>query len=97
MEPKLLPPSKEGIFGLKVVLFFPLLPLGAIFGGVVDFFLCKRGGEAGKEGFSANEKKLGEKFGVVFSFSVVIMGTELTRESYSAFKIMFFSSRLSGT
>src|SRR5947209_16083374 len=57
MEPKFSPPSKWGISGLKVIFFFPLLPLGAIVGGVVDFFLCKRGGEAGKEGFSANEKK----------------------------------------
>src|SRR5437588_7203117 len=93
MEPKFSPPSKGGISGLKVIFFFTLLPLGAIFGGVVDFFLCKRGGEGGKEGFSANEKKAWRKIwcgfffqcgcnghgalGVVFSFSVVITGTEL--------------------
>ena len=44
----------------------------------MDFFLCKRGGETGKERFSANEKKLGEKCDVVFSFSVVVTGTELS-------------------
>src|SRR5436853_114132 len=68
MEPKFSPPSKGGISGLKVVFFFPLLPLGAIFGGVVDFFLCKRGGEAGKEGFSANEKKAWRKIWCGFFF-----------------------------
>src|SRR5437588_12181053 len=46
MKPKFSPPSKGGISVLKVIFFFPLLPLGAIVGGVVDFFLCKRGGEA---------------------------------------------------
>src|SRR5436853_2065914 len=68
MEPKFSPPSKGGISGLKVVFFFPLLPLGAIFGGVVDFFLCKRGGEAGKEGFSANEKEAWRKIWCGFFF-----------------------------
>src|SRR5205085_2685244 len=60
--------SKGGISGLKVIFFFPLLPLGAIFGGVVDFFLCKRGGEAGKQGFSANEKKAWRKICCGFFF-----------------------------
>src|SRR5947209_11609878 len=68
MEPRFLPPSKEGISGLKVIFFFPLLPLGAIVGGVVDFFLCKRGGEARKEGFSANEKKAWRKIWCGFFF-----------------------------
>src|SRR5205807_9763514 len=68
MEPKFLPPSKGGISGLKVIFFFPLLPLGAIVGGVVDFFLCKRGGAAGKEGFSANEKKAWRKIWCCFFF-----------------------------
>src|SRR5205085_10097598 len=68
MEPKLSPSSKGGISGLKVIFFFPLLPLGAIVGGVVDFFLCKRGGEAGKEGFSANEKKAWRKIWCGFFF-----------------------------
>src|SRR5205085_7675285 len=68
MEPKFSPPSKGGISWLKVIFFFPLLPLGAIVGGVVDFFLCKRGGEAGKEGFSANEKKAWRKIWCGFFF-----------------------------
>src|SRR5437588_8940186 len=68
MAPKFSPPSKVGISGLKVIFFFPLLPLGAIVGGVVDFFLCKRGGEAGKEGFSANEKKAWRKIWCGFFF-----------------------------
>src|SRR5205085_12185017 len=68
MEPKLSPSSKGGISGLKVIFFFPLLPLGAIVGGVVDFFLCKKGGEAGKEGFSANEKKAWPKIWCGFFF-----------------------------
>src|SRR5437660_8897736 len=68
MEPKFSPPSKGGISGLKVIFFFPLLPLGAIVGGVVDFFLCKRGGEAGKEGISANEKKAWRRIWCGFFF-----------------------------
>src|SRR5437660_12634123 len=68
MEPKFSPPSKGGISGLKVIFFFPLLSLGAIICGVVDFFLCKRGGEAGKEGFSANEKKTWRKIWCGFFF-----------------------------
>src|SRR5437588_9877428 len=68
MEPKFSPPSKGGISGLKVIFFFPLLPLGAIYRGVVDFFLCKRGGEARKEGFSANEKKAWRKIWCGFFF-----------------------------
>src|SRR5437660_7292235 len=68
MEPKFSPPSKGGISGLKVIFFFPLLPLGAIFGGVVDFFLCKRGGEARNMGFSANEKKAWRKICCGFFF-----------------------------
>src|SRR5205807_6768362 len=68
MEPKFSPPSMGGISGLKVIFFFPLLPLEAIVGGVVDFFLCKRGGEAGKEGFSANEKTAWRKIWCGFFF-----------------------------
>src|SRR5437588_471472 len=68
MEPRYSPPSKHGISGLKVIFFFLLLPLGAIVGRVVDFFLWKRGGEAGKEGFSANEKKAWRKFWCSFFF-----------------------------
>src|SRR5947209_18305245 len=68
MEPKFSPPSKGGISGLKVIFFFPLVPLGAIVGGVVDFFLCKRGDEAGKEGYSGNEKKAWRKIWCGFFF-----------------------------
>ena len=63
--------------GLKVVFFFPLLPEEDIIKVVVDFFLFRRGGEAGKKGFQPMRKKLGEKFGVVFSFAVVVTDTEL--------------------
>src|SRR5437588_10490425 len=41
---------------------------GEAVGGTVDFFLCKRGGEAGKEGFSANEKKAWRKIWCGFFF-----------------------------
>ena len=44
---------------------------------VVDFFLFKRGGEAGKGGLWPIRKVLGEKFGVVFYFAVVVTDTEL--------------------
>jgi hypothetical protein len=37
----------------------------------------KSGGEAEKEGFWPVRKRLGEKFGLVFSFAVVVMDTEL--------------------
>jgi hypothetical protein len=40
-------------------------------------FSLKRGGEAEKEGFWPMREGLGEKFGVVFSFAVVVMDTEL--------------------
>ena len=69
--------GNSGMSGLKVVFFFPLLPEEDIIKVVVDFFLCKRGGEAGKKGFQPMRKKLGEKFGVVFSFAVVVTDTEL--------------------
>ena len=61
-------PSKGGISGLKVVFFFPLLREEDMRRVVVDFFLCKRGGEAGKEGFSANEKKAWRKICCGFFF-----------------------------
>ena len=66
-----------GMSGLKVVFFFPLLPEEDIIKVVVDFFLFKRGGEAGKKGFQPMREKLGERFGVVSSFAVVITDTEL--------------------
>ena len=40
-------------------------------------FSVKEGVKPEKRGFQPMRKKLGEKFGVVFSFSVVVMGTEL--------------------
>ena len=61
-------PSKGGISGLKVVFFFPLSREEDMRRVVVDFFLCKRGGEAGKEGFSANEKKAWQKIWCGFFF-----------------------------
>ena len=67
--------------GVKVVFFFPLLPEEDIITVVGDFFLFKRGGEARKEGFQPMRKKLGEKFGVVFSFTVVVTDTELLSPS----------------
>ena len=73
--------GNSGMSGLKVVFFFPLLPEEDIIEVVVDFFLFKRGGEAGKEGFQPMRKKLGEKFGVVFSFAVVVTDTELPTSS----------------
>ena len=44
---------------------------------VVDFFLCKRGGEAGKKGFSAYEKKAWRKIWCGISLTVVVTDTEL--------------------
>jgi hypothetical protein len=41
-------------------------------------FSLERGGEAEKEGFWPMREGLGEKFGVVFSFAVVVTDTELT-------------------
>ena len=61
-------PSKGGISWLKVVFFFPLLREEDMRRVVVEFFLCKRGGEAGKEGFSANEKKAWRKIWCGFFF-----------------------------
>ena len=53
---------------MKVVFFFPLSREEDMRRVVVDFFLCKRGGEAGKEVFSANEKKAWRKFWCGFFF-----------------------------
>ena len=69
--------GNSGMSGLKVVFFFPLLPEEDIIKVVVGFFLFIRGGEAGKKGFQPMRKKLGEKFGVVFSFAVVVTDMEL--------------------
>ena len=83
-------PSKGGISGLKVVFFFPLSREEDMRRVVVDFFLCKRGGEAGKKGFQPMRKKLGEKFGVVFSFAVVVTDTELGRTTLTYGLSTFF-------
>ena len=60
--------GNSGMLGLKVVFFFPSLPEEDIIKVVVDFFLFKRGGEAGKKGFSANEKKAWRKIWCGFFF-----------------------------
>ena len=75
--------------GLKVVFFFPLLPEEDIIKVVVDFFLFKRWGEAGKKGFQPIRKKLGEKFGVVFSFAVVVTDTELSSTDSRRLRMTF--------
>ena len=69
--------GNSGMSGLKVVFFFPLLPEEDIIKVVVDFFLVKSKGEAGKKGFQPMRKKLGKKFGVVFTFAEVVTDTEL--------------------
>ena len=69
--------ANSGMSGFMVVFFFLVLPEEDRIKVVVDFFLFKRGGEAGKEGFQPLRKKLGEKLGVVFSFAVVVTDTEL--------------------
>ena len=60
--------GNSAMSGLKVVFFFPLLPEEDIIKVVVDFFLCKRGGEAGKKGFQPMRKKLGRKICCGFFF-----------------------------
>ena len=67
--------GNSGMSELKVVFFFPLLPEEDIIKVVVDCCLFKRGGEAGKKGFQPMRKKLGEEFGVVFAFAVVVTDT----------------------
>jgi hypothetical protein len=69
---------KRGTSGLKVVLFYPLLPREDLIKvmGQTSFSL-KRGGEPEKEGFWPMRKGLGEIFGVVFSFAVVVTDMEL--------------------
>jgi hypothetical protein len=61
-----------------VVFFFPLLPWEEIVKVMrqTSLFL-KGGGEAEKEGFWLMRKGLGERFGVAFSFAVVVTDTEL--------------------
>ena len=81
--------GNSGKSGLKVVFFFPLLPEEDIIKVVVDFFLFKRGGEAGKNGFQPMRKKLGEKFGVVVSFAVVVTDTETPLPEQSLLACLF--------
>jgi hypothetical protein len=69
---------KGGTSGLKVVFFYPLLPREDITEVVRQTsFSLKRGGEAEKEGFWPMREALGERFGVVFSFALVVTDTEL--------------------
>ena len=77
--------GNSGMSELKVVFFFPLLPEEDIIKVVVDVFLFKRGGEAGKKGFQPMRKKVGEKFGVVFSFAVVVTNMELNFSSFISY------------
>jgi hypothetical protein len=71
-------PWKGGISGLQVVFFFPLWPWEDVVKVVRQTsFSLKRGWEAEKEGFWPIRKGVGEEFGVVFSFAVVVTDTEL--------------------
>jgi hypothetical protein len=69
---------KGGTSGFKVVFFFPLLPWEDIIKvmGQTSFSL-KRGGEPEKEWFWPMREGLGEKFRVVFSFTMVVTDTKL--------------------
>jgi hypothetical protein len=70
---------KGGIFGLKVVFFFPLLPQEDIVKVVRQpSSSLNRWDEAEKERFWSMRKGLGERFGVAFSFDVIVTDTELT-------------------
>ena len=71
-------PMKGGIAGLKVVLFLPLLPWPDMMNVMwLTTFSVKEGVKPEKRGFEQMRKKLGEKFGVVFSLTVVVTDTEL--------------------
>ena len=70
--------SKEGTSGLRGVFFLPLSRLEDIVvwcWGLL--FSVKEGVKPEKVGFWPMRKGLGEKFGVVFSFAVVVTDTEL--------------------
>jgi hypothetical protein len=70
-------PMKGGISGLKVFFLFPSLLWEDIVKVVGQTsFSLNRGDEAEKEGFWPMRKCLGEQFGVVFSFAVVVTGME---------------------
>ena len=71
-------PMKGGIAGLKVVFFLPLLPRPEMIEVMwLNFFSVKEGVKPEKRGFQPMRKKLGEKFGLVFSLTVVVTDTEL--------------------
>ena len=71
-------PMKGGIAGLKVVFFLPLLPRPDMIEVMwLTSFSVKEGVKPEKRGFQSMRKKLGEKFGVVFSLPVVVTDTEL--------------------
>ena len=71
-------PMKGGIAGLKVVFFLPLLPRPEKIEVMwLTSFSVKEGVKPEKRGFQPMRKKLGEKFGVVFSLTVVVTDTEL--------------------
>ena len=73
-------PMKGGIVGLKVVFFLPLLPWPDMIEVMwLTSFSVKEGVKPEKRGFRPMRKKLGERFGVVFSLTVVVMDTELPR------------------
>ena len=72
-------PGKGGIAGLKVVFFLPLLPRPDIIKVLwLTSFSVKEGVKPEKRVFQPMRKKLGEKFGVVFSLTVVVTDTELS-------------------
>ena len=63
---------------MKVVFFFPLLPRPDIIKVLwLTSFSVKEGVKLEKRGFKPMRKKLGGKFGVVVSLTVVVTDTEL--------------------
>jgi hypothetical protein len=69
---------KGGTSGLQVVCFFPLLAQEDMIDVIKKTsFSLKSGGEAEKEGFCPISQGLGERFGVVFSFTEVVTAMEL--------------------
>ena len=72
-------PLHGGIVGLKEVFFLPLEePEDMMKVMEQRHFSLKREDEAEKEGSQQMRKGLGAKFGVVFSFAVVVTGAELS-------------------
>ena len=71
-------PTKGGIAGLKVVFFLPLLPWPDMMEVMwLTSFSVKEVVKPEKRGFQPMRKKLGEKFGLIFSLTVVVTDTEL--------------------